>query len=301
MMRNRLISFVRALLLGLPFFLGQAQATVVGGPYDGIYQWSPGNYLSLHQDGTAMIATLYFNADGSFSFPATSGAGVLPVPQLDIFDLMNGQVVGSTTTMYGTRFHRTCNVAYDFTFNSDATITVIRTGVSNTAAADAAGISCGAIVGAEPITLSVPKIRFNPDSAPVANVGLYDGIYQWSSGNYLSLHQDGTHMIATIYFNADGIFSFPATSGTGVLPVPQLDIFDLMNGQVIGSTVRMNGTRFHRACNVNYDFTFNNDATITVIRISVSNTAAADAAGIACSAIVGAEPLTLSVPKIRFN
>ncbi len=73
-----------------------------------------------------------------------------------------------------------------------------------------------------------------------------------------------------------------------------------MNGQVVGSTVRMNGTRFHRACNVTYDFTFNTDATITVTRFGVSNTAAADAAGISCSAIVSTEPTTLSVPKIRF-
>ena len=128
-----------------------------------------------------------------------------------------------------------------------------------------------------------------------------DGVYQWSAGNYLSLHQDGTHLIGTIYFNVDGNFSFPATSGGGVLPVPQLDLFDLMNGQVVGSTVRMNGTRFHRACNVSYDFTFSSDDTITVIRTGVSNTAAADAAGISCNAIVGAEPTTLIVPKIRFG
>ena len=294
-------SYAAAIQVTQSITVSAAPSPVGAGPYDGIYQWSSGNYLSLHQDGTHMIATIYFNADGSFSFPATSGAGVLQVPQLDIFDLMNGQVTGSTVRMNGTRFHRACNVTYDFTFNNDATITVTRVGVSNAAVADSAGISCSAIVGAEPITLSVPKIRFNLDSAPVANVGLYDGIYQWSVGNYVSLHQDGTHLIGTIYFNADGSFSFPATSGAGVLQVPQLDIFDLMNGQVVGSTVRMNGTRFHRACNVSYDFTFNNDASITVTRIDVSNTAAAYAGGIFCSAIVGAEPLTLSVPKIRFN
>ena len=108
-----------------------------------------------------MIAAIYFNADGSFSFPATSGGGVLPVPQLDLFDLMNGQMIGSTVRMYGTRFHRVCNVEYGFTFNSDATITVTRFGVSNAPAADSAGISCSAIVGAEAATLTVPKIRFN--------------------------------------------------------------------------------------------------------------------------------------------
>lgn len=170
-MQSRLISLCRALLLGLPFFCGHAQAAVTSGPYDGIYQWSPGNYLSLHQDGTHMIATIYFNADGNFSFPATSGAGELPVPQLDIFDLMNGLVIGSTVRMNGTRFHRACNVSYDFTFNNNDTITVFRAGVSNSAIADAAGISCSAIVGMEAATIGVPKIRFNPNTTPVANAG----------------------------------------------------------------------------------------------------------------------------------
>src|SRR5674476_42106 len=164
--RNRLISVGHTLLLGLSFFFGQAQAT--GATYDGIYQWSPGNFLSVHQDGTQMIATIYFNNDGSYSFPAPAGGGVLPVPTLDLFDLMHGDVTGSTAQMDGTRFHRECNVGYDFTFNNDATITVTRIGVSNTAAADSAGISCSLIVGMEPSTMIVPKIRFNPNTAPVA-------------------------------------------------------------------------------------------------------------------------------------
>ena len=108
-----------------------------------------------------MIATIYFNRDGNFSFSATTGAGVLQVPQLDIFDLMDGQVAGSNAKIVGTRFHRACLVSYDFTFNGDSTISVRRTGVSNTAAADAAGISCSAIVGVEASTRIVPRIRFN--------------------------------------------------------------------------------------------------------------------------------------------
>ena len=140
---------------------------------------------------------------------------------------------------------------------------------------------------------------FEPPPAPGAVS--YDGIYLWSPGNFLSLHQDGINMIATIYFTNDGSYSFPAPAGGGVLPVPQLDLFDLMHGGVTGSTAQMDGTRFHRACNVGYDFTFNNDATITVTRIGVSNNAVADSAGISCSAIVGLEPATMIVPKIRFN
>jgi pimeloyl-ACP methyl ester carboxylesterase len=167
--RNRLISIGHTLLLCMSFLFGQAQATDV--TYDGVYQWSPGNFLSLHQDGTAMIAAIFFTNDGSYSFPAPAGGGVLPVPQLDLFDLMHGDVTGSTAQMDGTRFHRECNVGYDFTFNNDATITVTRIGVSNTPAADSAHISCSSIVDMEPATIIVPKIRFNPNTAPVANAG----------------------------------------------------------------------------------------------------------------------------------
>lgn len=167
--RNRLISVGHTLLLGLSFFFGQAQAT--GATYDGIYQWSPGNFLSLHQDGTNMIATIYFNTDGNVTVPATVGVGTLLVPQLDLFDLMHGEVTGSTATIDGTRFHRACNVGYDFKFNIDSSITVTRIGVSNTPAANSAGISCSAILSAEATPLTVPKIRFGPNSAPVANAG----------------------------------------------------------------------------------------------------------------------------------
>jgi hypothetical protein len=131
------------------------------GLYDGIYQWSAGNFLSLHQDGTQMIGTIYFTNSGSFSFPAAAGGGALTVSQIGLFDLMSGQVTGPTATLAGTRFQRACNVTYNFTFNTDTTITVTRTGVSNTPAAVTAGISCSAILGVEPTTLIVPKLRFN--------------------------------------------------------------------------------------------------------------------------------------------
>ncbi len=146
--------------LGLPLLLGQARATAVAASYDGIYQWSEGQYLSLHQDGTHLIATIYFNKNGSFTFPAETG-GVLPVAQIDVFDLMDGQVSGATAKMTGTRFHRACQVSYNFVFNSDASVTVTRTGVSNTPTATTAGISCSALAGTEANTMSVPKIRFN--------------------------------------------------------------------------------------------------------------------------------------------
>jgi hypothetical protein len=141
---------------------------------------------------------------------------------------------------------------------------------------------------------------FEPPPAPGAAVS-YDGIYQWSTGQYLSLHQDEGNMIATIYFNKDGNFTFYTPDGKAMLPVPQIDIFDLLSGSVSGRTAKISGTRFHRACNVSYDFTFNSDASITATRTAVSNSAAANAAGISCSTTIGGEPITLTVPIIRFN
>ena len=157
------------------------------------------------------------------------------------------------------------------------------------------------LVGSVGLRLAVAATTpFEPPPAPGAAVS-YDGIYQWSTGQYLSLHQDGGSMIATIYFNKDGNFTFYTPDGKAMLPVPQIDIFDLLSGSVTGRTAKISGTRFHRACNVSYDFTFNSDASLTATRTAASNSAAATAAGISCSATIGAEPVTLTAPLIRFN
>ena len=146
--------------------IASAGVTVVATPpvfaaglYDGIYQWSPGNYLSIHQHGGRIIATIYFNADGSFTFPSSDGH-TLPVPQLDIFDLLNGPITGNVAKITGTRFHRACNEAHDFVFDDGGNITVTKTAVSNTAAANLAGISCAAITDPVGTVLNVPKILF---------------------------------------------------------------------------------------------------------------------------------------------
>ncbi len=57
------------------------------------------------------------------------------------------------------------------------------------------------VVGSPSAVPDAPPV-FEPPPSPGA--ASYDGIYQWSSGNYLSLHQDGTRIIGTIYFNVDG-------------------------------------------------------------------------------------------------
>jgi predicted heme/steroid binding protein len=270
------------------------------GLYDGIYVWSDGNYLSLHQDGQQMIATIYFNDNTSVDFKAASG-GVLKVPQLDIFDLLSGAMTGTTAKVSGTRFHRACNVSYDFAFNESSKLTVTRTNVSNTAIANTSGISCSSIIANESPTMTMSKVPFGAAaSTPAFAVGQYDGIYVWADGNYLSLHQDGADFIATNYFNDNTSVDFRAASG-GVLTVPQLDVFDLLSGAVTGSTAKIKGTRFHRACNVTYDFAFSGNVNITATRTGITNTPLADAAGISCSALLGSESGTITMQKVLFG
>lgn len=130
-----------------------------GGLYEGIYQSAPGYYLAIQQHGTVVIATMYFTADGNYSFTSPDGH-VLAVPQLDLFDLYHGSISGANATMTGTEFHRACNVGYDFSFSDNGNITVTKTAVSNTAVATQAGISCSAITMPIGSVKVVPKILF---------------------------------------------------------------------------------------------------------------------------------------------
>ena len=290
---------IRALKPYSPVSASPPPATSVG-PFDGIYVWSDGNYLSLHQDSSQMIATIYFNDNTSVDFKAASG-DVLKVPQLDIFDLLSGAMTGTTAKVSGTRFHRACNVSYDFAFGDNSKLTVTRTNVSNTAIANASGISCSSIIANESPTMTMNKVPFGAAaSTPAFAVGQYDGIYVWADGNYLSLHQDGADFIATNYFNDNTSVDFRAASG-GVLTTPQLDVFDLLSGSVTGSTAKIKGTKFHRACNVTYDFTFSGNVNLTATRTGISNTPLADAAGISCSALLGTDSATITMQKVLFG
>jgi hypothetical protein len=273
------------------------------GSYDGIYQWfdpDPANkdsrktYLSLHQNGANMIATLYFNVSLPASVPLKpDGGGAWSVAVLDVFDLMNGTVTGNTAQLTGTRSYEQCNVKYNFTFDDTGQLTATRTNVSGTAAATLLGTDCAKNLAAENATLTMHKIPFGAASA-AAIAGPVDGIYQWSTGNYLSMHQDGADLIATNYFNEASFIN-------GLL---KLNSYDLLGGSFKGATAQISGTRYHGACNVTYSLTVNADGSLTATRDSVVNTSAANSAGINCKAIVEAAEgagATFAVPKLSFK
>ncbi len=132
-----------------------ASATVfAGGPYDGIYQWDAGYYLSVHQiGGGTLIGTIYWVYTGN-SVPIGSRA----VSEVDTFDLFHGQIVGSSATMTGTRFYRGCSPSYDFTFNSDSSLTVRFNSVINSPGVSTADVDCAARYNPVGSVWTIPRI-----------------------------------------------------------------------------------------------------------------------------------------------
>jgi hypothetical protein len=130
-------------------------STVVftGGPFDGIYQWDPGYFLSVHRiGGDTLIGTIYWVYTAN---PVQ--VGTRTVSEADTFDLSHGQIVGSVATMTGTRFYRGCTLAYDFTFNNDSSLTVRQNSVSNSPGVSVADVDCAATYPVGPDRI-IPKI-----------------------------------------------------------------------------------------------------------------------------------------------
>lgn len=132
-----------------------ASATVFkGGPYDGIYQWDAGYYLSVHQiGGSTLIGTIYWVYTAN-SVPI----GARAISEVDTFDLFHGQIVGSSATMTGTRFYRGCTPSYDFTFNADSSLTVRLTSVSNSPGVGVAEVNCAARYNPLGTVSTIPRI-----------------------------------------------------------------------------------------------------------------------------------------------
>jgi hypothetical protein len=129
-------------------------AVFVPWAYDGIYQWDAGYYLSVHRiGGNLLIGTIYWVYTAN---PVQ--VGTRTVSESDTFDLLAGSLVGSKATMGGTRFYRGCALSYDFTFNSDSTLTVNRNSVSNSPGVSPAVLDCAARYNTEASVRTISKI-----------------------------------------------------------------------------------------------------------------------------------------------
>jgi hypothetical protein len=128
-------------------------AVFTGGPYEGIYQWDPGHFLSVHRIvGDTLIGTIYWVYTAN-----TVQVGTRAVSEADTFDLFHGQIVGSSVTLSGTRFYRACTLSYDLTLNADSSLTVQQKSVSNSPGVSVADVDCAARFPAGPDRI-IPKI-----------------------------------------------------------------------------------------------------------------------------------------------
>jgi len=131
-------------------------STVVfaGGPYDGIYQWDPGYFLSVHRiGGDLLIGTIYWVFTEN-----TVQVGSRTLSETDSFDLLQGKLVGTTATMSGARFYRACKLSYDLTFNADSSISVQQKNVSNSPDVKTTDVDCAARYNSAGASRTLPKI-----------------------------------------------------------------------------------------------------------------------------------------------
>jgi hypothetical protein len=131
---------------------------------DGVYQWNPTFFLSIHSTSTpaAVVATIYFNekpTDGSVDFSSLGGAR-LTVINLDSFELLQGTGSGNVATVSGTRFHRACDVTYSLVFNADTSVTVTLVSISKNALgrANPVNINCNTNLGQVGDVATIKKI-----------------------------------------------------------------------------------------------------------------------------------------------
>ena len=241
-----------------------------GGPgaHDGIYHitnadGSPGDYLSIHTNGSDMIAAVYRSAGpaNGASFALTDGgASVAALYRWGSFDLYEGSVSGNSATLTGYAQYGLCNASASITFSGagGGTIKVTPTGLSGFAPPGASAADCS---GAGQ-TLNMQEEVSPPSSA--ASDGVYlvqnaDG----SQGDYVSVHtaSDG-HVIATAYRSASASASAGfqvIDGGQSVATLYRWGSFDLYDGTQSGSTITVTGYAQYGLCKATGTITVNGD------------------------------------------
>ena len=199
--------------------------------------------------------------------------------------------VGGTTTASATA---TSGLATSFSSTapticsvSGSTVSGIALGTCTIAANQAGNAS---YIAAPEVTKS---IAVSAPSIPIFAAGPYDGIYQWSPGYFLSVHQNADHLIGSIYWVYTG-----NTEQVGSRVIPEVDTFDLMGGPIVGSTATVTGTRFYRACALSYGLTFNSDSSLSVRLNSVSNSPGVSVADVDCAARYTPVGSVRTIPRI---
>lgn len=132
--------------------------------------------------------------------------------------------------------------------------------------------------------------------------GVYDGIYQHSSGAYYSVHQNGNTLLvvsmASIAANGTG-FTLP---GGYIVRPPTIEAWNYSMGTISGAVARVTGTGPFGTCTTTSDAQFDGAGTVYVTFVSTTNSALANAQGINCQTVLattlGITGYTLTLRRI---
>ena len=139
-MRTRIPSVSTKLVVPLLLALG-CQCSLAAGPWDGIYQTGPMDYLSVHQNGSRLIVG-QFTTLTPFGTGANIGDGQRFFPQrADVWDLLSGELNGASATLTGEVSFGACHANYTISFHTGGAF-IARNSFSNTEAGTAQGIDC---------------------------------------------------------------------------------------------------------------------------------------------------------------
>lgn len=132
---------LRTLLAAACTLSGQAYAA---GPYDGIYNIpNTPMYMSVHQNGTRLIAAVFTTIPASNVFYSLGDGQVMPLYRSDYWDLMSGDLFGNRSTIVGQVAFGACESTWQAVFTTSS-LAVTRVSIRNTPQGSAAGVSCAA-------------------------------------------------------------------------------------------------------------------------------------------------------------
>ena len=121
-----------------------SQISLAAGPWDGIYQTGPMDYLSVHQNGNTVIVGQFSTVPPLGSIVNIGDGQRFFPPRADVWDLLSGELKGTSATLTGEVSYGACHANYSISFRTGGAF-IARNFFSNTEAGTAQGVDCDAL------------------------------------------------------------------------------------------------------------------------------------------------------------
>lgn len=115
-------------------------ATYAAAPYDGIYQVTTGEWITVLEKNGYVVAAYYFSnaSNGALVYNLNNGQHYVP-PRLDNWDLLSGPLSNGVATLTGESVFGACKVTMQLNFNLPA---LRFTFITPTPSGQAQGVNC---------------------------------------------------------------------------------------------------------------------------------------------------------------